>query len=70
MGTQRIYHNPVNGEYARILQSSEDTGGEYSLLEVSLSPGGGNPLHYHTQFTEEFIAVKGNLGLQYYKDIA
>jgi len=65
MGGPKTYHNPVNGEFARIVASSEDTNGEYSLLEVSLSPGGGNPLHYHTRFTEEFFAVKGKLGLQY-----
>ena len=69
MPNPKTYYNPVNGEYARIIESSEDTGGEYSLLEVSLSPGGGNPLHYHTRFTEEFFALKGNLGLQYQKDI-
>lgn len=69
MGGPKTYYNPVNGEFARILESSADTNGKYSLLEVSLSAGGGNPLHYHTQFTEEFFAVKGNLGLQYKKDI-
>jgi quercetin dioxygenase-like cupin family protein len=69
MAEPKTYYNPVNGEFARILESSKDTNGEYSLLEVSLSPGGGNPLHYHTRFTEEFIAIKGDLGLQYQKDI-
>lgn len=69
MAEPRTYYNPVNSEYARILKSSKDTDGDYSLLEVSLSPGGGNPLHYHRKFTEEFIAVKGNLGLQYEKQI-
>lgn len=67
MAEPKTYYNPVNGEYTRILESSEDTNGAYSLLEVSLSPGGGNPVHYHTRFTEEFTAVKGNLGLQYKK---
>lgn len=58
------YHNPVNGEYTTILESSAQTNGAYTHFEVSLTPGGGNPLHYHTRFTEEFTAVKGNLGLQ------
>ncbi|AWH86768.1 cupin [Flavobacterium album] len=65
----KTYYNPVNGEYTRILESSEDTNGAYSLLEVSLSPGGGNLVHYHTRFTEEFTAVTGNLGLRYEKEI-
>lgn len=69
MQEPKTYYNPINGEYTRILESSADTNGEYSLLEVSLMPGGGNPVHYHTRFTEEFFAVKGLLGLRYEKDI-
>jgi mannose-6-phosphate isomerase-like protein (cupin superfamily) len=61
----KTYHNPVNGEYTTILQSAAETNGEYSHFEVSLTPGGGNPVHYHTKFTEEFFAVKGRLGLYY-----
>lgn len=59
-----IFHNPVNGETTTILKSALDTAGEYTLFEVTLAPGGGNPVHYHTKFTEEFFAVKGRLGLQ------
>lgn len=58
------YHNPINGEYTKILESSADTNGAYTHFEVSLTPGGGNPVHFHTRFTEEFIAVKGILGLK------
>lgn len=61
------YYNPVNGEHTTILESSAETGGEYTDFEVSLTPGGGNPIHYHTKFTEEFTAVKGRLGLYYDK---
>lgn len=64
----KTYYNPINGEYAGILKTSDTTGGEYSFLEVSLKSGGGNPLHYHTRFSEEFHAVKGNLGLIYDKN--
>lgn len=55
------YYNPLNGEHTKILKSSADTLGEYTLLEVSLMPGGGNPPHYHTRFTEEFIAIEAVL---------
>lgn len=68
MAEPKTYYNPLNGEYTRIMESSADTNGEYSLLEVSLMPGGGNPPHYHTRFIEEFIAVKGRLGLLYDKE--
>jgi len=69
MPSHKTYHNPVNGEYTTILESAEDTAGAYTHFEVSLSPGGGNPVHYHTRFTEEFTAVKGILGLRYGKAI-
>ncbi|RZJ63975.1 MAG: cupin domain-containing protein [Flavobacterium sp.] len=58
----------MNGEYTKILESAADTNGEYSLMEVMLKPGGGNPMHYHTRFTEEFFAVEGKLGLGYGKE--
>ena len=67
MEKTKKYYNPINGEYASILKTSDETNGEYSFLEVSLKPGGGNPLHYHTLFSEEFHAVKGNLGVVYNK---
>ncbi len=61
----KTYYNPINGEYTKILESSADTNGEHTLFEVSLTPGGGNPVHFHTRFTEEFFAIKGTLGLRY-----
>jgi quercetin dioxygenase-like cupin family protein len=63
MDNSKIYHNPINGEYTKILESSAETAGEYTHFEVKLMPGGGNPLHFHTKFSEEFIAVEGKLGL-------
>ena len=63
MPVPKTYHNPINGEYTKILESAAETEVEYTLLEVSLKPGGGNPIHYHKKFTEEFFAVKGTLGI-------
>ena len=45
------------------LEKSDETGGEYSLLEIELGPGGENILHYHDDFTEEFTVRSGTLGL-------
>lgn len=67
MAGKRTYYNPINGEHTTILESAAETAGEYTHFEVKLTPGGGNPIHYHTKFTEEFTAVKGSLGL-YYKN--
>jgi len=69
MHQPETYHNPINGEFTTILESSAQTDGAYTHFEVILSPGGGNPLHYHTKFTEEFTAVTGLLGLQQGKTI-
>jgi len=64
MAAPKTYYNPVNGEYTTLLESAADTSGACTFFEVSLTPGGGNPLHYHTKFSEEFFAVEGRLGLQ------
>lgn len=60
----KTYYNPINGETTTLLTTAEDSDGTLTQFEVSLTPGGGNPLHYHKGFTEEFTAVKGKLGLQ------
>lgn len=60
----KTYQNPINGEFTTILQSSEDTAGAFSQLEVKLNAGGKNPLHFHYNFTEEFEAVEGILHLE------
>lgn len=67
LNTPQTCYNPINGEYTTIIESALQSGGSHSLLEVSLNPGGGNPMHYHTRFTEEFTAVKGilSIGLGY-----
>jgi mannose-6-phosphate isomerase-like protein (cupin superfamily) len=60
---RRIY-NPVQQDYATFLKTSAETGGEVSLLEVEVAPGGGNGLHYHAEFSEGFEVLEGELGVQ------
>jgi len=69
MPEAKTYHNPINGETTTILESSAQTNGAYTFFEVTLNAGGGNPLHYHKSFTEEFFAVSGTLGLQKGKQV-
>ena len=38
---QRRYYHPIQKDYATFLETSEETGGEYSLIEVEVAPGGG-----------------------------
>jgi mannose-6-phosphate isomerase-like protein (cupin superfamily) len=59
------YINPITKERATILETAAHTHGKYTLIEVELQPGGGNPIHYHKQFTEDFYPVSGILGVHY-----
>ena len=62
-----MHVNPMYKDKAVILKTSEETGGAYSLGELTVAPGGGNQLHIHTAFTETFTAVSGTLGVMYGK---
>ncbi len=61
----KTYLNPITREKATILETSAATNGRYTYIEVELQPNGGNPVHYHKQFTEEFEPVVGTLGVHY-----
>ncbi len=60
----RTIYNPIAQNRTTFVEMSSETGGEYTLLEIDLEPGGGNELHYHGQFSETFTAVSGTLGLE------
>ncbi len=36
---QRRYYHPIQKDYATFLGTSEETGGEYTLIEVEVAPG-------------------------------
>src|SRR5687768_13521937 len=73
--TSKVYKRPIvmkkpitlksaaDNYEVTILKSGEETNGEFSLLEVLLYPGGGNPLHIHTSFSEHFHVVAGVLSI-------
>ncbi|RZK38125.1 MAG: cupin domain-containing protein [Pedobacter sp.] len=61
---KRTIYNPALKETITFNKTSVESGGEYSELEISLEPGGGNPMHYHQSYTELFTAVEGELGLE------
>lgn len=60
---RRVFQNPKIKDKVTVLKEASETDNQYLLLEVELAPNGGNTLHYHTSFAEEFIAVKGPLGV-------
>ena len=60
IGERRHYH-PTQKDWATFVKTSEETGGEYSLLEIELAPGGGNVPHYHLSYAERFEVLRGTL---------
>ncbi|MBC6369182.1 cupin domain-containing protein [Algoriphagus sp. AK58] len=60
----RTIINPLYKDQVTFTQTSEETGGKITELDLILSPKGGNPMHHHTSFEETFTAVKGDLGLK------
>ena len=61
---KRTIYNPALKETIVFRQTSLETEGQYSELEISLEPGGGNPMHYHKSYAELFTAVDGELGME------
>lgn len=61
---KRTIINPLIKDTVSFLQTSDETKGTLSELELTLMPGGANFLHYHKSFTETFTAIDGVLGLQ------
>jgi quercetin dioxygenase-like cupin family protein len=60
---KRVFENPLIKDKVTVLKTTSETNGQYLLVEVELQPGGGNDMHYHTTFNEEFTAVEGMLGI-------
>ena len=62
--TNQVIENPVIGDRARVLVTSEDTNGEYVRAELWCKPGAkGTPIHYHPLQSESFEVVKGKFGI-------
>lgn len=58
---RRRYYNPVEKDYATFLKTSEESGGERTLMEIEVAPGGGTEPHYHKTYDEHFEVVAGAL---------
>src|SRR5688572_12807823 len=56
--------NPVIGEEIIFLTTSKQSNGAKTIMEVTIGPKGGNPLHYHTRFSESFNVLEGELSVQ------
>jgi len=67
--TSRTIVNPTIKDKATFLETSSETGGKFTLIQIELAPNGGNTLHYHKTFDETFTVQEGVLGVQVDKQI-
>jgi len=49
------------GDVYTILVGGEDTGGAYCMLEATVPPGSGPPLHLHEREDESFYLLEGEM---------
>ena len=69
MENNRRIYNPIQKDYVTFIKTSDDTKGEYTLVEVELADGGGVGLHYHKTYSEKFICSEGELQVRLDKSI-
>lgn len=60
-GERRQIYNPVQKDSAVFLHTSAESGGERTLIEVEVAPGGGTTPHYHLSYDEHFEVIAGTL---------
>ena len=65
---KRTFVNPAINDAATFLKTSEETNGEYTLMEIDLGKSDGPPLHYHNAFSEKFEVKEGVLYMQVGKE--
>lgn len=57
--TDRTVFNSGGNYKSTFLKAGAETGGAYELIQVEVEPHGGNGWHYHKNFEERFIVLKG-----------
>lgn len=57
----RTIHNPLQRDSATFLETVGESGGERTLLELEVAPGGGNEPHCHMTYAEHFEVLEGRL---------
>jgi len=60
---KRVIVNPIFRDTVTFIKTSVETNGQFTEAELTLMPGGENPLHYHLSYSETFTAIDGELGL-------
>src|SRR3954467_10774008 len=60
VASRRIY-NPIQKDAAIFRETSEESGGTRTLIQIELAPGGGNAPHRHMTYAEHFEVLEGRL---------
>ena len=60
---KRVIVNPIFRDTVTFIKTSSETNGQSTEAELTLMPGGKNPLHYHLTYSESFTAMDGELGV-------
>src|SRR3954467_6228281 len=63
VASRRIY-NPIQKDAAIFRETSEESGGTRTLIQIELAPGGGNAPHRHLTYAEHFEVLEGQLTVQ------
>ena len=58
---KRTFVNPAINDAATFMETSSETNGAYTLVEITLGKSDGPPLHYHKTFSEKFEGNKSIL---------
>jgi quercetin dioxygenase-like cupin family protein len=56
--------NPHQGDIVTFLQTSQESGGKRTLLELEIAPGGRVTPHYHLSYAEHFRGREGRITLR------
>lgn len=60
---RRKIWTPVAKDWAVFEKYGRETDGEYTLLTVSVAPGGQNAAHWHGSYSETFTVEEGTVGI-------
>ncbi len=59
--SHRTIDNPVTGERATYIETSRETGGARSVIDLEVRPGGGVPVHRHAGHDERIEVLEGEI---------
>jgi quercetin dioxygenase-like cupin family protein len=59
----RVYENPVRREVATLVETSGESGGRRTVVDLEIAPGGGTPPHAHDAYSEKLRVDAGELAV-------